>query len=160
MAQVSIRVDHFIAHHSSTTRHLFYWVWVPLIQEYLDSFKYFHNNHKIRKQRNKKTPSGASPDWLTRHPTSYDPTAVNCGIPVDPKWVAQERQKLGGMEERKRLFQWYPEEFGTRATEAWITLGQPTRTLTTSWSIFRNISDALLMSKYDTCPSNSPTGSA
>jgi hypothetical protein len=62
---------------------------------------------------------------------------------VEPEWVEQERERLGGMAVRERLFRWYPEEFGIRANEAWVALGEPMRHITNAWKIFRDISDIL-----------------
>ncbi|KAF8211076.1 hypothetical protein K438DRAFT_1808757, partial [Mycena galopus ATCC 62051] len=44
----------------STTNALFYWIWVPFIQECLDIFRDYWNNHQIRKSKNKQNTSGSS----------------------------------------------------------------------------------------------------
>ncbi|KAF9502150.1 hypothetical protein BDN71DRAFT_1343800, partial [Pleurotus eryngii] len=40
---------------------LFNWIWPPLVQEQLDIFREYWNNHRISKQKNKLLPSGTSP---------------------------------------------------------------------------------------------------
>ncbi|KAJ7836563.1 hypothetical protein B0H14DRAFT_2255196, partial [Mycena olivaceomarginata] len=37
---------------------LFYWIFVPIIQEQLDEFRAWWNNHRVRLQRDKNMPSG------------------------------------------------------------------------------------------------------
>jgi hypothetical protein len=114
-----------------------------MVQGMLDEFKEYWNSHRIRRQPKKKAPTGVSPNALTRIPHRYDPNAINCAVSVDKAWVDQECERLGGLAERDRLFEWYPASFDSLATDVWDRIGRPQRTLETGWAIFQQMSQHL-----------------
>jgi hypothetical protein len=52
-------------------RHLFNWIWSPIVQGELDHLTERWNSHVICCQRNKLMPSGVSPNELYAHPEHY-----------------------------------------------------------------------------------------
>jgi hypothetical protein len=117
-----------------------------MIQMLLDDFRRHWNGHAGRKQKKKLNPSGISPNMLTMMYDHYVPGSINCAVTVDAEWVHQERERLGGMEEHERLFQWYSDEFDQAAQHAWFCIGQPTPTLRTAWDIFGRMSQLIALS--------------
>jgi hypothetical protein len=112
---------------------------VPVIQGHLDKYRDFYNAHTLRRQKNKAAPTGTSPNLLFSMPHNYDVEARNCGVTVKPEWVAEERERLGGEEERMRLFEWYPVEFNEIAMHAWEFIGRPTIELGNAWIAFQEL---------------------
>jgi hypothetical protein len=119
---------------------LFYWVWVPLVQDHLDKFRGYYNSHDVRSQQGKKAPTGVSPNMLDLMPEQYDPEARDCRVKVKPEWVTQERDRLGGMEARAQLLEWYPLFFGDICQDIWESIGRPTLQLNNGWRVFTAIS--------------------
>ncbi|KAF5340250.1 hypothetical protein D9611_007779 [Ephemerocybe angulata] len=84
------KADHIFRPQCSFHCDLFYWVFVPLVQKELDEFKSYWNNHKIRRQAEKRMPSEHVPLDALEHPEVYD--GINCliKIPKDGQDVARE----------------------------------------------------------------------
>ncbi|KAG8817374.1 hypothetical protein FRB91_005965 [Serendipita sp. 411] len=122
---------------------LFFWIWVPLIQSILDKQREYWNSRAPRSQSNKIAPTGPSPNMLIELPHLYDADAVDCSIKVQPEWVQQERERLGGMTERDRLFKWVPDVFEATANNAWKAIGSPTIDQKNAWGVFEAISKIL-----------------
>jgi hypothetical protein len=121
-------------------RFLFYWVWVPVVQERLNKYRAYYNAHPVQKQAAKIAPTGVPPDMLCYSPSTYAPTASSQAIRVEKKWVDEERTRLGGLKARERLFQWYPVAFDTMAYDAWVSIGSPERRIENGWSVFSQMS--------------------
>ncbi|KAJ3818167.1 hypothetical protein F5880DRAFT_1511191 [Lentinula raphanica] len=118
---------------------LFYWVFVPLIQNALANFRQWWNNHRIRIQNNKLMPSGHVPSFALEYPSALK--GIDCQIKI-PKEVIEQLRKF--LEEethvsRQECFRWYTEEFGEDASAAWQTIGKPSINLDTAWDVFSQI---------------------
>lgn len=122
---------------------IFNWLWPPLVQERLDDFREYWNNHKLSKQKKKTLPTGTSPRhmWLT--PTSVRATARNCSVRVNMESVRRLRGEMGGHEGREEAMQFVSEEFAAEADNAFGALGYPLITLSSAWDIFVAVDDIL-----------------
>ncbi|KAJ7825218.1 hypothetical protein B0H14DRAFT_3727011, partial [Mycena olivaceomarginata] len=89
---------------------VFYWLWVPIIQDGLDTYRAYWNNHKIRKSAMKINPSGSCPINMFTNPASVNVAAKQCYINVNPKTVAELRVAYGGEEAQSKAYRWVSEE--------------------------------------------------
>jgi hypothetical protein len=118
---------------------IFNWLWPPLVQEQLDKFREYWNNHQISKQKHKTLPTGTSPRHMWLVPESVCATSRNCSVHVNMHTVHQLRGDLGGAEGCKRAFQFVDTEF-----EALAELNYPDITLSSVWDVFVAVNDLLL----------------
>ncbi|KAJ6500290.1 hypothetical protein DFH09DRAFT_1102722 [Mycena vulgaris] len=109
-----------------------YWLWVPLIQEGLDNFREYWNNHRLQKSRGKLNASGSSPLNMLINPTSVVATARDCSINVNPETVDRLREAYGGQVARDAAFRFVSREFQAHADAAYVHLGCPEITLLTA----------------------------
>ncbi|TFK17219.1 hypothetical protein FA15DRAFT_711027 [Coprinopsis marcescibilis] len=123
---------------------LFYWIFIPLIQDSLDSFRTYWNHHRIRTQAYKHMPSGHVPADAINLPEKYDPNALNCLIRV-PEDAQRHTRRL--IEEevgpRDTFFRWFSDDFKVMAEAAFISIGRPSATLENAWEVFSTMSDAI-----------------
>jgi hypothetical protein len=117
-------------------RKIFNWLWPPLIQERLDEFHEYWNNHRISSQKHKTLPSGTSPHQMWLAPEAVRATSHNCSIKVNMDTVHQLREGLGGVEKREQVFRFVDAEFEALADNALGELNYPDITLSSSWDIF------------------------
>ncbi|KAJ6580815.1 hypothetical protein B0H19DRAFT_485421 [Mycena capillaripes] len=118
-------------------RNVFYWLWVPIIQQGLDTYREYWNNHTITKSKGKKNPSGSCPNNMFLNPTSVRLMARDCHIKVDPQRVAELREAYGGQAAREKAYRFVSEEFKFNAELIHINLGSPPLTLTNGWNVFK-----------------------
>ncbi|KAJ7126924.1 hypothetical protein C8R44DRAFT_667777 [Mycena epipterygia] len=133
----------FFLPHDDIHRQTFYWLWVPLIQEGLDAFREYWNNHRLQKSKGKLNGSGSSPLNLLINPTSVVPTARDCSINVNPETVYRLREAYGGQEARDEAFRFISREFEADADAVFVDLGCPKITLPTAWGIFEQVVEEL-----------------
>ncbi|TFK19167.1 hypothetical protein FA15DRAFT_683052 [Coprinopsis marcescibilis] len=123
---------------------LFYWIFIPLIQEALDSFRTYWNHHRVRTRAYKHMPSGHVPADAINMPEKYDPNALNCLIKV-PEHIQHRTRRL--IEEevgaRDTFFRWFSDDFKVIAETAFSSVGRPSTTLENAWEIFSIMSDAI-----------------
>ncbi|KAJ6464899.1 hypothetical protein C8R45DRAFT_939743 [Mycena sanguinolenta] len=118
-------------------RPLFYWVFVPLIQQALDEFVDWWNHHRVRHQHNKIMPSGYVPAHALEYPELFG--ALDCQIAIPPEAVAELRSQLDEEEGPASQYQIFPgltPEFNIYATEIYERMGASTLTLAGAWDIF------------------------
>jgi hypothetical protein len=125
------------------TSQVFNWLWPSLVQERLDHFRDYWNNHKISKQKEKINPSGTSPRQLWLAPTTARETARNCAININLDTVRQLREEFGGQQTRDEMFQFVTDEFRAYADGALGQLGYPRVTLSSAWDVFVVVVDIL-----------------
>jgi hypothetical protein len=125
------------------SRNTFYWLFVPLVQDRLDTFRDYWNNHRLTGNSKKSNPYGSSPQNMLLNPTSVRATAKDCSIRVNPELVAQMREAYGGEESRAAAYRFYSEEFGSHADGVYVDLGMPIITLATAWDIFQLVVEGL-----------------
>ncbi|KAJ7893121.1 hypothetical protein B0H14DRAFT_3675782 [Mycena olivaceomarginata] len=101
---------------------VFYWLWVPIIQDGLDTYRAYWNNHKIHKSAMKINPSGSCPINMFTNPAST---------------VAELRVAYGGEEARSKAYRWVSEEFKFNTDVIYYNLGAPERSLSNGWNIFK-----------------------
>ncbi|KDR78005.1 hypothetical protein GALMADRAFT_155034 [Galerina marginata CBS 339.88] len=121
-------------------RHLFYWIFVPLVQAALDDFRVYWNQRVVRYQANKDMPSGHVPDDAAAHPQFYG--GIDCLIRLPEDAISDLRQHLTeevGPKENFRRF--YPDDFTPVAEEVYRELGYPELSLLTAWTVFTKMSD-------------------
>ncbi|KAJ6565606.1 hypothetical protein DFH09DRAFT_1473818, partial [Mycena vulgaris] len=117
----------------------FYWIWVPFIQERLDIFREYWNNHRLSKSKGKKNVSGSSPKNMFLNPQSGRVDARNCSIRVNPELVRELREAYGGAEARDKAYRFVSRIFQAAADGAYLEIGCPEITLDSIWSIFTDI---------------------
>ena len=124
-------------------RNVFNWLWPPLLQERLDEYREYWNNHTVRRQKEKDLPSGTSPIHMWTCPTDMRPTARDCRVNVRADIVRGLRDEIGGEEARRQAYQFVTPEFQAEADGAYTDLGSPHITLTTAWAVFLAMVDEL-----------------
>ncbi|KAK6972172.1 hypothetical protein R3P38DRAFT_3486110 [Favolaschia claudopus] len=122
--------------HDAVHRQTFYWLWVPLIQNGLDAFREYWNNHKLQKSKGKLNGSGSSPYNMFNNPTTAVATARDCSIRVNPETVQRLREAYGGEEARDKAYRFISREFEAEADGVYVDLGCPKISLVTAWSVF------------------------
>ncbi|KAJ7018573.1 hypothetical protein C8F04DRAFT_1277542 [Mycena alexandri] len=116
---------------------VFYWLWVPIIQEGLDTYRTYWNNHKILKSAKKVNVNGSCPNNMFLNPTSIDILAKQCYINVNPDTVNELREAYGGEEARSKAYWWVSEEFKFNADVIYENLGAPEPSLAKGWNVFK-----------------------
>ncbi|KAJ7713315.1 hypothetical protein B0H14DRAFT_3099097 [Mycena olivaceomarginata] len=109
---------------------LFHWIFVPIIQEQLDEFRAWWNNHRVCLQRDKNMPSGHIPVLAVEYPDHLG--GIDCCIHV-PKEAAIELHEL------------LTEEVGSRKSHLtiWEDIGSPAMSVDSTWDIFAQMSDVI-----------------
>ena len=125
------------------TRDVFNWLWPPLLQERLDEYREYWNNHTVRRQKEKDLPSGTSPMHMWTCPTHMRPTARDCRVNVRADMVHHLRDEIGGEVARQQAYQFVTPEFQAEADGAYADLGSPHITLATAWMVFHSVVDVL-----------------
>ncbi|KAF7302852.1 hypothetical protein MKEN_01247400 [Mycena kentingensis (nom. inval.)] len=123
-------------------KHLFNWIFPPLVQAELDDFRNYWNHHQIRFQREKIMPSGHVPRDAALHPAHYG--GIDCFIRVPASTVSELREVL--TEEvgpREQHLAWVTAEFDEFAVAVYESLGKPKITLESSWSVFARMSEEI-----------------
>ncbi|KAF8584361.1 hypothetical protein K439DRAFT_1653235 [Ramaria rubella] len=93
---------------------LFNWIWPPICQSVLDEFTTYWNNHRVRSQKNKLMPSGATPWDIFTSPQAY-------GVPQD----AINALRADLLHSRQEALQF-----------VWNHLRSPPCTVSSGWDIF------------------------
>ncbi|KZP07458.1 hypothetical protein FIBSPDRAFT_762875 [Athelia psychrophila] len=106
------------------------YLWSTLIQQELDTLKERFNNHTVRKDKDKKLPSGTSP-WsaYTLH-ESYG--GQNCLQPVDREFVKSVMEDLDGED----LIRFVSVEYAARAADVMEIVGLGKLTFHNVWLVF------------------------
>ena len=96
-------------------RSLFYWIFVPLVQQELNAFCKYWNNHRIRKQDQKLMPSGHVPSHTMEYPEQYG--GIDCRIEIPKEAVTELRNFLeeDTGKSREECLQWYSDDFAVLA---------------------------------------------
>ncbi|KAJ7078212.1 hypothetical protein C8R44DRAFT_896026 [Mycena epipterygia] len=118
---------------------VFYWLWTPIIQQGLDTYRAYWNNHTIKKSKKKKNPAGSCPNNMLLNPASVSDIATNCSIRVNPATVAELREAYGGQEARDRAYRFVSDGFQLNADLIWEGLGSPERSLKNGWTVFQMV---------------------
>lgn len=121
------------------TSSVFNWLWPPLVQERLDDFREYWNNHTVRRQKEKDLPSGTSPIHIWSCPTHMRPTARDCRVHVHRDMIRHLHDQIGGEEAHQEAYQFVTPEFQAEADGAYADLGYPRITLKTAWTVFHAI---------------------
>ncbi|KAK7058137.1 hypothetical protein R3P38DRAFT_3547593 [Favolaschia claudopus] len=123
---------------------LFYWIFVPIIQEQLDEFRTWWNNHRVRFQHDKNMPSGHIPAHAFEHPTHF--AGVDCRIRVPQAAVDELREYLTeDVGPRDSHLRWpgLTLELEQTVQTAWEDIGSPKISMESAWDVFRMISNVL-----------------
>ncbi|KAF8185576.1 hypothetical protein K438DRAFT_2155443 [Mycena galopus ATCC 62051] len=127
---------------------LFYWIFVPIIQEQLDEFRAWWNNHRVRLQRDKNMPSGHIPVLAFEHPEHLG--GIDCRICVPKEAVIELRKLLTeevGSRESHLSWPGVTLEFEAMAQAVWEDIGSPAMSMDSAWDIFAQMSD--IIENYD-----------
>ena len=90
-----------------------------------------HNDHKVRKQRNKPGPNGVSYNIAFNRPEAHG--GRNCKIEVDQAYIQHLLQDHPGQDAMK----FFPDWFADIAAEAHIQAGRPKLSFETAWDAWR-----------------------
>lgn len=118
------------------------WLWSTLIQQELDTLKDRFNNHVIRKDREKKLPSGVSPNVAYTLFSQYG--GQNCLQPVDRAFVKSLMDDMGG----KELIQFVSVEYAERAASVFESLAYLELTFQNVWLVFSAMMRLMHPSRY------------
>jgi hypothetical protein len=108
------------------------WLWPTLIQQELDELKDRMNCHTTRYDRNKKIPSGVSPDVAVALCTEYG--GENCLQPVDVDIVQQLMDDIGD-----DAIHFVSAEYADRAQEVFESLGVTKLSFENIWQVFNRM---------------------
>jgi hypothetical protein len=104
-----------------------------LIQQELDALRERLNNHVVRHNKDKKLPSGVSPNVAFALHEEYGGTW--CLQPVDREVIRGLKAALGGED----TIRFVSIEYATRAQSVYDSLGVASLTLQNVWEIFRGM---------------------
>ena len=130
-------------HVSYFISNVFNWLWPPLVQDRLDKYKEYWNNHTVRRQKNKDLPSGTSPTQIWTCPTHLRPTARDCRVYVRQELIRELRDQIGGEEGHRQAYEFVTAEFRAQADGAYVAIGSPPIMLGTAWAIFTSVVNVL-----------------
>ncbi|KAJ3791488.1 hypothetical protein GGU11DRAFT_694428 [Lentinula aff. detonsa] len=111
---------------------LFNWIWPKIVQQGVNDFVTYWNDHKTRTQKIANTPSGCSPNLVFDFPQNYG--LLDCGIRVDQEDIAALRETIPRT--REECYRWVSDEFDAAAKQAYAQLGSPTLSHTNGWQLF------------------------
>ncbi|KAF8995631.1 hypothetical protein BDQ17DRAFT_1392181 [Cyathus striatus] len=123
--------------HSVLHCDLFYWVFIPIIQEELDNFRTYCN--QVLSQQAKLMPSGHVPIDALEHPEEFG--GLKCLILVPEE--AQEEARHALEEEvgpQDQHLCWYSHDFAQMANIAYQKIGGPEITFHSAWTVFELMS--------------------
>ncbi|KIO15506.1 hypothetical protein M407DRAFT_247215, partial [Tulasnella calospora MUT 4182] len=117
---------------------VFYYIFPPLLQQELDTFRLYWNYHEIRAQPEKQMPSKHIPIDAFESPARYG--GIDCRIPVPPEMTADLRAKLE-MEvgSRESNLEFLSLEVRRRLGEVYAALGSPELDFDTCWDVFTSM---------------------
>lgn len=118
---------------------LFQWLWPQIVQLEFDKFKQYWNCHRVRGQRKKLLPSGATPLDIYENPEAYG--YEDLSIPVNSEVVNALRNQLEVT--REDAFRFVDDEFKAAAEEVYGELGRPNLAIDQGWAIFSTMRDRL-----------------
>ncbi|KAJ3562110.1 hypothetical protein NP233_g9781 [Leucocoprinus birnbaumii] len=117
--------EHLFQEHSDDHHKLFYWIFVPLIQEVLDDFSTYWNQHCIRTQKAKLMPSGHIPRDAVEN--------LDDMRAVLTEEVGSREENLG----------WFDTGFAELTERVYNEIGKPQICLENAWQIFVQMAAAL-----------------
>ncbi|KAG6885107.1 hypothetical protein C0992_005461 [Termitomyces sp. T32_za158] len=107
------------------------WLWPPLIQKELDKLRDRFNNHVVRKDANKKNPSGVAPNVAMALPAKYG--GENCLQVVDTSIIPG---LIEAIREEEDVLAFCTPEYSVQAQAVFESLGIEEITFLNVWSIF------------------------
>lgn len=105
------------------------WLWPKLIQAELDEQKDLLNNHRVRFDRNKKLPSGVTPQVAYSLHTGVEDLLQR----VDTNIIRGLMEELGG----EGLIEFVPKEYTGWAQAVFDSLGIQTLAFSNVWVVFQ-----------------------
>lgn len=114
---------------------MFQWLWPQIVQLEFDNFTQYWNCHRVRGQRKKLLPSGATPLDVYASPESYGYDDLS--IQVDTDVVNSLRKQLDVT--REDAFRFVDHEFKAAADEVYSEIGSPVLVLDQGWTIFSSM---------------------
>lgn len=106
------------------------WLWPTLIQQELDTLKDHFNDHVVRTDREKKLPSGVSPNIAYTLHEQYG--SEDCLQPVDRDIVWGLMEDIGGED----LIRFVTVEYAERARAVFESLGHEKLSFQNIWGVF------------------------
>ena len=116
---------------SFTSSALSQWLWSNLLKIELHILKEEMNTSKVRYDRNKRLPSGVSPNEVYALPGKWG--LQDCLRPVDVSLIPGMKESLGG----EALLKFVDDEYDSLAWAAYAHIGSPPITRHNIWDIFK-----------------------
>ncbi|KAJ7105100.1 hypothetical protein C8R43DRAFT_841936, partial [Mycena crocata] len=116
---------------------VFYWLWPPIVQQGLDIYREYWNNHTLSGSKNKKNLSRSCPNNMFLNPASISIMARDCSISVNPATVKQLWEAYGGREAQERAYCFVSDEFKFNMDVIHENMGSPVLTLQNGWAVFK-----------------------
>lgn len=125
-------------------RNLFQWLWPQVVQRKLDEFQQYWNCHRVRTQKKKSMPSGATPTDVYEDPNAYGYEDLR--IPVNIHVVEHLRTQIPIP--REDSFRFVPDAFKAVVEAIYTEIGRPELILENGWHIYGQLR-GLLHNTYD-----------
>lgn len=115
---------------------------MPLIQQELDKFRDYWNNHKIRKQAQKLMPSGHIPTDALCYPILFGGRSCLICVPEEAQMDMHNilTEEVGQCDKH---LSWYSEDFHQEASVAYGAIGSPQLSLGSAWEIFTMMAEKM-----------------
>ncbi|KAJ7064243.1 hypothetical protein C8F01DRAFT_1250495 [Mycena amicta] len=131
------KTEHSFNPHNPLHEPLFYWIFTPIMQQELNEFADWWNNHRVRHQHEKVMPLGRVPSHAMDYPELFG--ALDCHIKIPQDAIDELRQQITQEEGPKSQFQAWPgltAEFDVWARRVYTEIGQPQLTMVKGWDVF------------------------
>ncbi|KAH7889503.1 hypothetical protein F5I97DRAFT_1844707 [Phlebopus sp. FC_14] len=120
-------------------KQLFYWLWPQILQEQLDKFVEYWNNHCIRYQKDKPNPSGTTPRHAFTAPQACG--GQDCKVAVMQDVLDALRVAIPVSQ--KESMCWVSDDFAEMAGRVYIEIGCPDLVPKSGWTIFSQMEEIL-----------------
>ncbi|KAH7885579.1 hypothetical protein F5I97DRAFT_1887020 [Phlebopus sp. FC_14] len=120
-------------------KQLFYWLWPQILQEQLDKFVEYWNNHRIRYQKDKPNPSGTTPRHAFTAPQACG--GQDCKVAVMQDVLDALRVAIPVSQ--KESMCWVSDDFAEMAGRVYIEIRCPDLVPKSGWTIFSQMEEIL-----------------
>ncbi|KAJ8081664.1 hypothetical protein PM082_007510 [Marasmius tenuissimus] len=125
--------------HDNVHVNLFNWLWPPIVQNALNRFADYWNNHVIRYQKEKQMPSGVAPMLLFEDPYAHQ--GERFSIPIPNGATQALRESLPNT--RAEALDFVTPEFNDWAFHIYNEIGAPEVDAHNAWTVFRQMENAI-----------------
>lgn len=131
-------MQHPVGGNSSLLSCLAYWIWKPLIEAELNEYVEQANDHRVRKQNEKRGPSGVSATIAFDHPEQLG--GVDCLVAVDSAYIDSLLANHKGAE----MIKFWSDGFDLVAHEVFGQIGSPSIQFRNAWHVWASMCPLLI----------------